>query len=97
MSAPAPSARGEASTVNATKILRRLCKHWSHKYAVEFDDSDGTIQLRDTRCTLQAMPDRLRVTLASPDDAVLARMREVVAEHLQRMSGDEALAVRWDA
>jgi hypothetical protein len=86
---------GEAATPDASRILRRLCKHWSHKFAVRFDDGSGEIQLNDVRVLLRAAPERLFITLENPQAAVPRRLMGVVAEHLQRMAGDQRLEVTW--
>lgn len=87
---------GEAATVDAPRIIRRLCKHWSHKYETQCDDQSGTIQLNDVLVTLRAAPDRVFVTLANAQGEVPERLKGVVAEHMQRMAGAEvALDVRW--
>ena len=88
--------KGATPTTNASRIMRRLCKHWSHKYPVQVDDTNGVIELPNVRCTLQASADRLDITLEGAE-AVPERLKGVVAEHLQRMAGDETLAVHWDA
>jgi len=86
---------GEAATLDATRILRRLCKHWSHKFAVRYDDASGEIQLNDVRVLLRAAPERLLVTLENPQAEVPRRLMGVVAEHLQRMAADATLEVVW--
>lgn len=87
---------GEAATADAPRLIRRLCKHWSHKFATQCDDSSGTIQLNDVLVTLRAAPDRVLITLANAQGDVPERLKGVVAEHLQRMAGaDVSLDVRW--
>ena len=86
---------GEAVTLDASRILRRLCKHWSHKFAVRYDDASGEIQLNDVRVLLRAAPERLLVTLENPQAEVPRRLMGVVAEHLQRMAADATLEVVW--
>jgi len=86
---------GEAVTLDASRILRRLCKHWSHKFAVRYDDAGGEIQLNDVRVLLRAAPERLFVTLENPQAEVPRRLMGVVAEHLQRMAADATLEVVW--
>ena len=87
---------GEAVTTEASRIIRRLCKHWGHKYPVQFDDATGVIQLNDVRVTLRAEPQRVVVTLENPLADVPLRLQGVVAEHMQRMAA-EPLDVRWAA
>jgi hypothetical protein len=87
---------GEAATPDAQRIIRRLCRHWSHKYATQFDDHAGTVQLNDVLVTMRAEPDRVCVTLENPQGDVPLRLTGVVAEHMQRMVGaDPPLDVRW--
>ena len=86
---------GEAATTEASRILKRLCKHWSHKFAVRFDDASSEIQLGDVRVLLRAAPERLIVTLENPQAEVPRRLMGVVADHLQRMAADSTLEVAW--
>jgi uncharacterized protein len=86
---------GEVTTTDGTRIMRRLCKHWSHKYTVQCDDVDGVIQLNDVRVAMRATADRLHVVLQNPHADVPERLKGVVAEHLQRMAGDQPFVVRW--
>lgn len=87
---------GEAMTTDGARIIRRLCKHWSHKFQVQTGETSGVIQLNDVKVTLQAAPDRVAITLENPSGEVPQRLTGVVAEHLQRMAGPEAgLAVTW--
>lgn len=87
---------GEAATADAGRIIRRLCRHWSHKYTVRFDDSSGEIQLTDVLVTLRAAPDRVLVSIENPQGEVPGRLPGVVAEHMQRMASEEILDVRWE-
>ncbi|MDR2216485.1 MAG: DUF2218 domain-containing protein [Nevskiaceae bacterium] len=87
---------GEAATTEASRAIRRLCRHWSHKFQVQFDDSLGVIHLTDAKVTLHATPDRIHILLENPAGEVPPRLMGVVAEHLQRMLGAEAvLDVKW--
>jgi uncharacterized protein len=87
--------QGEVSTSEAGRILGRLCKHWSHKFVVRWDDAAGEIQLNDVRVVLRAAPDRLFVTLENSQAEVPRRLMGVVADHLQRMAADPTLQVIW--
>ena len=82
------------ATAAASKYLQQLCKHWSHRFAVEFDAGRGTVPMPGGTLTLAASPDGLRLDLDAPDDA-LPRLEEVVAEHLQRFAFRETLVFDW--
>ncbi len=76
------------------RLMRRLCKHWSHKFPVEFDECRGLVQFPTGTCEFLHEAQLLRVRLAMAAEG-LPRMQQVVAEHLQRMAGDEPLAIQW--
>lgn len=82
------------ATASASKYLRQLCQHWSHRFAVEFDADHGTVPMPAGLLTLTASPAGLRLDLDAPDEA-LPRMEEVVAEHLQRFAFREKLVFDW--
>lgn len=84
------------STANAAKYLTQLCKHWSHRFAVAFDATAGRIELPAGVCLLTAAPGKLGIVIEAADDAVLSRLEDVVAEHLNRFAHREGeLAFAW--
>jgi uncharacterized protein len=87
----------ELATAHASRYLQQLCKHWSHKFAVEFTPQHGTIPFDPTRvCTLDASAGRLALRIEAADDATLERMQGVVIEHLKRFAFREDLGnVQW--
>ncbi|SFB33770.1 DUF2218 domain-containing protein [Azotobacter beijerinckii] len=83
------------ATQDPARLIRRLCKHWAHKFPVSFDERQGEIQLPPGRCLLQAGDGQLEVRLQASDAEQIQRLQQVVAEHLQRMAGDETLDFAW--
>jgi hypothetical protein len=92
-----PASHVSIPTVSASRYLQQLCKHWSHKFAVEFTPEHGKIPFDDTRlCTLDASPERLALRIEAADDATLERTQGVVIEHLKRFAFREDLGnVAW--
>ena len=82
-------------TASASRYLQQLCKHWSHKFEVEFDPHAGRIEFGASTARFAASGDALTITLDTADAAQLDRMEPVVAEHLQRFAFREDLAVAW--
>ena len=82
-------------TQNASSYLRQLCRHWSHRFPVEFDEHHGRIELQGTICMLKATSTELYVQLEIDDGADPDRMESVVAEHLQRFGFRETLVFDW--
>ena len=88
--------QGEALTPDAARVMRRLCRHWSHQFPGRFDDTSGEIQINDVQLAMRVAADRLHVTLDNPAGDIPPRLPGVVAEHLVRMAGTEPpLQVDW--
>ena len=84
------------ATAHASRYLQQLCKHWSHKYPVEFTPQNGRIEMSAAVLILDADAEGLGLQLtAGPED--LERMEGVVAAHLQRFAFKEELAFDWSA
>lgn len=89
------SATTHVPTAHASRYLQQLCKHWSHKYAVEFTPENGRIPF-DSGAVLimDADSEGLGLSLSAEADQ-LARMEEVVANHLKRFAFHEELQFDW--
>ncbi|SDT45613.1 DUF2218 domain-containing protein [Bradyrhizobium canariense] len=90
-----PERRAEIHTKFASRSLQQLCKHWSHRFVVDFTPSHGEIALPLGRCVLDAEDERLVVVVSSIDPASLPRLQDVVEEHLKRFAFREALTFHW--
>ena len=84
-------------THSASRYLQQLAKHWSHKMTVEFSAEKGSIEFPNgARLAMRADSDTLDLELSVPEDGDVARMREVVASHLDRFAFREApLTFDW--
>jgi hypothetical protein len=96
----------EVPTQSASRYLQQLCKHWSHKFAVYFTPTEGTIVFpRDVRgatfaadatVTLRAREAALEVLVEASDQQQLEGVKAAVASHLDRFAFREApLAFVW--
>lgn len=55
------------ATPHASRYLQQLCKHWAHKFAVEFTPSHGEIALPSGTAVLDATDESLLITIRSPE------------------------------
>lgn len=90
-----PTSQAEVSTEHASRYLQQLCKHWAHKFAVEFSPEHGEITLPSGVTVLDAASDRLTVTLRAEDAAALDQLERVVADHIIRFAFREELTFDW--
>ena len=84
-------------TLSASRYLQQLAKHWSHKMEVSFTPEEGTILFPNgSKLEMRVASEALDIVLTVPEDGDVARMREVVASHLDRFAFREApLTFDW--
>jgi len=89
--------QAQVTTSSASRYLQQVCKHWSHKFAVEFTPERGTIPFsEDRRCDFSAADGILTMRIEAADDATLQRTQDVVIDHLKRFAFREDLGdIRW--
>lgn len=91
-----PAATADIATPEAQRLIKRLCTHWAHKFAVAFDADSGFVPFDDTTTArLRAADDRLHVSVEAADTPTLERFQDVVGNHLQRMARAGTLDIHW--
>jgi uncharacterized protein len=92
-----PASQASVKTEQASRYLQQLCKHWSHKFAVEFTPEHGRIPFDEARvCLLEAADGALKLRIEAGDETALERTQETVINHLKRFAFREDLgAVAW--
>ena len=90
-------ATAHVETAKASRYLKALCNHFARKVIASYDDNRGTVQFPFGDCSLEVVEDGLLVHVAAESEAMLARVKYVVADHLVRFAANEELAVPWAA
>ena len=89
-------AAARVQTPNASKYLVQLSKHWSHRFPdLTYDVARAEIPLPGGPLLLEAEADTLQMIVRSPARESLARMQEVVTEHLKRSAFRQPREVSW--
>ena len=89
--------QGETRTPEPSRILQRLCYHFSRKIDVRYDLHEGTAQFPWGRCTMRAGNDVLHFECEACDPPALERVRHVIDEHIALFSRKQPLSVQWQA
>lgn len=92
-----PSMNACVSTVNPSRLINRLCKHFSHKIDAEWSETDGLLTFSIGECRLNSGSGALTLVCQSPTAEELEELGQVVASHLVRFAGDEVGEVNWQA
>ena len=93
-----PTSVSSVKTEHASRYLQQLCKHWSHRFEVEFNETAGRVPFSpETSLGLAANSSSLIMTLNVEKLEDLERMQAVVADHLKRFAFREELDVVWTA
>ncbi|HQS69203.1 MAG: 2,4-dihydroxyhept-2-ene-1,7-dioic acid aldolase [Novosphingobium sp. 28-62-57] len=91
-----PASHAIVPTASASRYLQQLCKHWGHKFEVTFDPQQGRVALPFGPVELKAGDAALEVTCRIEGEGDLARMQQVVVEHLNRFAHREGeLVFDW--
>jgi hypothetical protein len=89
------SSSANIETAQAVRYMKQLCRHFSHRLPVTFDDERGRIQFDFGVCDLVAGEGVLTLRASADDDEGRARVEEVIARHLERFAHRDPFAVRW--
>ena len=79
------------TTDRAARYMTQLAKHWSHKFAITFDETTARIPLPIGDCRMLADETGLDITVEIADPEGLARLEDVVADHLLRFAFREGV------
>jgi uncharacterized protein len=92
-----PVSRAHVPTTSAARYMVQLCKHWSHKLNVAYDDRTGRIEFdTERRGVLHALPDGLEMEVEAANDEQLARTQNTLVTHLKRFAFREDIGeVQW--
>ena len=83
-------------TTHASRYLQQLCKHWSHRFTVQFDPANGEIDFGDDKSvSLRASPQDLTVVVTAKNSDEIPQLETVVADHLNRFGFREELVFDW--
>ena len=74
------------TTDKAARYMTQLAKHWSHRFEVALDAASARIPLPLGTCVMAADAEGLDVTVEAPLLESLAKLEDVVAEHLLRFA-----------
>jgi hypothetical protein len=100
------SSTASVPTVNGSRYLQQLCKHWSHNLKVEFTPDRGRVVFpRDARgadypadalVTFEEREGKLDVRIDASSSAQLEALKGAVERHLDRFAFREApLTFDW--
>lgn len=89
--------QGLVATPEASRILQRLCFHFSRKIAVRYDERQGEADFPWGRCRLSADAGQLRFDCQADDAERLARVQSAIDSHIELFSRKDPLKVDWHA
>jgi hypothetical protein len=92
-----PAATARVGTAVPRRYMTQLCKHFEHRLAVAYDETQGSIAFQAGVCRLAVEPDALVMTVEAADEAALPQLQDVVARHLLRFAFREPPDIVWRA
>lgn len=89
------AAHTQVTTPRAGRYLKALCNHFNRKVTASYKGHRGMVQFGFGRCEMSADADTLSIRVEADNADNFARVKLVVADHLERFSAAEALRVLW--
>ena len=86
---------GTARTQESSRILQRLCYHFSRKITVDYDDHQGRAQFPWGVCEMRADSETLHFAVSAEDAEALARVRHTIDEHVKLFARQNPLVIQW--
>lgn len=92
---------GQVATPEASRILQRLCYHFSRKITVAYDAEQGRADFPWGLCLLGAAGGEAATVLtfncSAASSEELARVQYAIDEHIKLFSRKNPLLVQWNA
>jgi|SRR5690625_3671901 len=83
------------STSEASRFIKRLCKHFSHKVNVEFDESSGHVDFPMGLCDMKATDNTLTFEVKADDKEKLQKVQQVISSHADQFARNEPFEWEW--
>ncbi len=83
------------NTEKAERLMKALCNHFSRKTNAHYEGDKGYVEFGDGKCELTAGADTLTLQVEAQNAESLARLEQVVGDHLQHFTPGEDLTIRW--
>ncbi len=90
------AATARVATTKASRYLKALCNHFDRKATASYADHHGRVQFSFGECEFQADDMALLIRVSADSEAMLTRVKYVVADHLERFGANENLRVGWN-
>lgn len=82
-------------TPQASRLLSRLCKHFSHKITAHWDEHRGDLIFSIGHCQLLADAQGLSLTCTADNTADLLEVQDVMQRHLKGFLAQDELVLVW--
>lgn len=90
-----PLSRTSLETEQARRYMTLVCKHWSHRFQVNFLPERAMVDFGDSSCRFTVREGALDIEVSGTADA-LPELEAVVLDHLQRFSPQQTpLFATW--
>ncbi len=85
-----------ANTNDAQRLLNRLCKHFSHKVMVKWENHLGFIEFTMGVCYLEANDASLHFRCEAKNELDLEEIIDTIDSHFKRFADDKDIALIWN-
>lgn len=87
--------QGRVPTPEASRVLQRLCYHFTRKITVRYDEHQGDAEFPWGQCLMRADAQALHFDCRAADADALARVQLAIDSHIELFSRKNPLHVDW--
>ena len=81
-------------TNDGTRIIKRLCNHWKHKFEISEQDGKSVVPFPEAKLILEATEQHILIEINTEQTDKLEHYQNVVINHLNRMAQQE-FSTEW--
>lgn len=89
------SKQAEVVIPDASRHLRRLCKHFAHKVTAVWNDERGEVDFAEGKCLLHTTDQGLHFLCEAENQGDLHEIVDTIDRHFARFTRDTGLSLQW--
>ncbi|WP_444997305.1 DUF2218 domain-containing protein [Aliikangiella sp. IMCC44359] len=82
--------------IDASRMIKRLCQHFSHKINVEWSDNNGYIEFEMGVCHLDNDNSQLNFCCGANSEAELIEIVDCIESHFLRFGKKTDASLKWN-
>lgn len=83
------------SDLDSARMIRRLCKHFSHKIDAGWNNSNGYIEFHTGFCEMSIAGRQLNLRCGADSEVELTELVDCIDSHFSRFDKETEQSIKW--